>query len=94
MNTNANKLGMTSTNYDSPHGLMNSSNYSTAEDQAILVKEVMSLEPFRRVVGTSYFETRAIMSRDKLNLTYYRWESTNKLLDVMPGLIGTKTGIT
>jgi len=32
MNFNAQKLGMTNTYYDSPHGLMNKSNYSSAED--------------------------------------------------------------
>lgn len=55
MNLLAHKLGMTSTNYDSPHGLMNTSNYSSAEDQAILVKEVMIHESFRTVVGTVVF---------------------------------------
>jgi D-alanyl-D-alanine carboxypeptidase (penicillin-binding protein 5/6) len=93
MNFYAHKLGMSSTNYDSPHGLQNTSNYSTAEDQAILVKEVMTIDPFRKVVGTSYHECYAIGGRDKIN-TFYKWENTNKLLDILPGLIGTKTGIT
>lgn len=57
MNYYAHKLGMSSTNYDSPHGLMNKSNYSTSEDQAILVKEVMKIEFFRRVVGCKEYDT-------------------------------------
>lgn len=32
MNHHATKIGMSSTYYDSPHGLMNKSNYSSAED--------------------------------------------------------------
>ena len=36
MNLNADKLRMTSTQYDSPHGLMNVHNFSTAADQAKL----------------------------------------------------------
>lgn len=94
MNSCANKLGMTGTNYDSPHGLMNKSNYSTAEDQAIMVREIMKSDIVRRVVATTEFETQAIGGRDRQNLTVYNWENTNKLLGKMPGIIGTKTGIT
>lgn len=55
MNHYANKLGMCGTNYDSPHGLMNKSNYSTAEDQVRLVSEIMEIDIVRRVVNTSDF---------------------------------------
>ena len=44
---------------------MNKSNYSSAEDQAILVCECMKIEPFRKVVGTIEYETRALTSNDK-----------------------------
>ena len=45
-------MKMNNTNYDSPHGLMNKNNYSTAEDQAILISECMKNDAFRTVVGT------------------------------------------
>jgi len=47
MNKNALKLQMFSTNYDSPHGLMNKWNYSTANDVARLAFNAMKLEQFR-----------------------------------------------
>jgi len=37
MNFQANKVKMGSTFYDSPHGLMNKHNFSSALDQALLV---------------------------------------------------------
>lgn len=85
---------MYSTYYDSPHGLMNVSNYSTAEDQALLVTECMKSDMFRKVVGTVTYETKALSSFEKKNSTLYQWQNTNKLVGVMPGLIGCKTGIT
>jgi serine-type D-Ala-D-Ala carboxypeptidase (penicillin-binding protein 5/6) len=92
MNANAQKLNMKNTLYDSPHGLMNKSNYSSAEDQAILVAECMKIVPFRRIVNTEVYETKPINNSKNPHL--YRWENTNKLLGVMEGIIGTKTGIT
>ena len=53
----ANKLKMACTFYDSPHGLMNKHNYSSASDQALLVSECMKIDVFRRVVGTKVYET-------------------------------------
>ena len=59
---------------------MNKSNYSTAEDQAILVSEVMKVDFFRKVVNTIEYETTALGGPDKKHLNHYRWENTNKLL--------------
>ena len=80
--------------YDSPHGLMNKSNFSSAEDQAALVNTCMRIPIFRRVVGTVTFETESIVDSKKKDPTKYVWENTNKLLGKLPGLIGCKTGIT
>ena len=93
MNFNAQKLNMTNTLYDSPHGLMNKSNYSSAHDQALLVAECMKITPFRRIVNTKVYETKPLNNNTKFP-HLYRWENTNKLLGNMDGLIGTKTGIT
>lgn len=64
-------MKMNNTNYDSPHGLMNKNNYSTAEDQAILISECMKNEAFRTVVGTRHYITKAIGGFDRANLTTY-----------------------
>lgn len=57
MNFQAQKIKMSGSFYDSPHGLMNKHNFSTAFDQALLVTECMKLDIFRRVVGTKVYET-------------------------------------
>ena len=44
MNQQAVRLKMSSTVYDSPHGLMNKYNVSSAADQALLVGECMKIE--------------------------------------------------
>ena len=74
---------------------MNKSNYSSAEDQAILVSECMKYDPFRKVVNTREYSTQALSGYSFASRpTQYFWENTNKLLGNMEGLIGCKTGIT
>jgi len=73
-------MRLNNTFYDSPHGLMNKNNFSTAEDQAILISECMKIDAFRKVVGTKQYATKAIGSFDRQNLTNYKWENSNKLL--------------
>ena len=51
---------MFDTFYDSPHGLRNERNFSTAYDVALLVHECMKIPLFRQVVGTGYTETRSL----------------------------------
>ena len=57
MNQNAILLKMYDTFYDSPHGLKNDRNFSSAYDTCILANECMKKKLFREVVGTSYYET-------------------------------------
>ena len=60
MNDNAFKLKLTDTQYDSPHGLMNRNNFSSAYDICTLANECIQLDEFRKVVQTPYYETRAV----------------------------------
>lgn len=55
--------------YDSPHGLMNKNNWSTAEDQTILISECMKNDQFRKVVGTKSYETLAHGGNNKDGFT-------------------------
>lgn len=48
---------MTSTYFDSPHGLQNIQNFSTAYDMAKLSAVCMKIEAFRRVVSTPVYVT-------------------------------------
>jgi serine-type D-Ala-D-Ala carboxypeptidase (penicillin-binding protein 5/6) len=83
MNYYARELNLLSTYYDSPHGLSNPHNYSTANDQAVLSLICMENEKFARVVcSKAYF----------CATTNQTWYNTNKLLE--DGFLGVKTGIT
>jgi D-alanyl-D-alanine carboxypeptidase len=56
MNDMAEKLGLTSTYFDSPHGLMNIQNFSTAHDMSKLSAICMKNEAFRKIVSTKIYE--------------------------------------
>ena len=58
MNENATNLKMTNTNFDSPHGLMNIQNLSTAYDMARLASKAMQSPTFRKIVATKNFICR------------------------------------
>jgi serine-type D-Ala-D-Ala carboxypeptidase (penicillin-binding protein 5/6) len=98
MNVFAEKMEMQNTHFDSPHGLCNIHNVSTAHDMAILTNKCMYIDQFRQIVKTKYFEVTTEMKT-------YEWQSTNKLLGckfnddetpvpVFKGTLGCKTGIT
>ena len=90
MNYFASKLGLTNSYFDSPHGLANKYNTSTAQDVARLVSECMRNDKFREVVGTKRYACRSKCGSEKPSR--YAWDNTNRLLD--KGFNGVKTGIT
>eukprot|EP00347_Sterkiella_histriomuscorum_P022661 403337634 len=94
MNLNAFKLRMFQSQFDSPHGLANKHNYSTASDICLLGAKCMQIEKFRQVVNTIEMQTEAKFSPNGKKLTKYNWENTNKLLGQKDGFIGCKTGVT
>lgn len=97
MNVLAQKLGMTQSVFDSPHGLANSVNVSTAYDMATLSYHCMQNDVFQEVVKTPFYECET-------ELAQYEWQNTNRLLgfdfdseDTVPlftGTLGCKTGVT
>ena len=56
MNDFASKLDMAQTHFDSPHGLQNIENLSTAYDIAKLSAICIKNEYFREIVSTPYYE--------------------------------------
>lgn len=96
MNSFARKLKMKNTHFDSPHGLSNPNNYSSAYDIALLSSICTNNLEFNRIVRTKNYTCK---SRNKLLLNLskvvqkdYSWTNTNKLLG--KGFVGIKTGIT
>lgn len=91
MNYYTRKLKLFSTFYDSPHGLSNINNVSTAYDQAKLLSFCMEELLFKEIVKTKKF-TCVGMRDDSKKPKRYKWENTNKLLG--EGFCGAKTGVT
>ena len=67
MNINAKMLGMTNTKFDSPHGLANRQNKSTAYDIAMLCAECIKMPEFNRVTRTKTYTCKSRSKNVQLN---------------------------
>ena len=83
MNEMAQELGMTNSSFANPHGLNQKGHYSTARDMAKLAKAAMENETIRRITSTK-----------KITIGGRTMENQNKLLNLVEGCIGLKTGWT
>lgn len=94
MNERAKGLGALNSNFTNPHGLPDENHYTTAYDMALITREAMKNQTFRKVTGTRTYqypptnkqvETRYLRNHHKFILKQdYNYEGT----------IGGKTGYT
>jgi len=77
MNKNADRLGLKYTFYDSPHGLSNKQNVSSALDVCKLSTVCMQNKKFREVVGTKFYNVKKNTNGNKRN---YKWFNTHLML--------------
>ena len=87
MNNKCKFLGLTSTNFVTPHGLDNDEHYTTAYELAIITNYALQNTTFCKYVGTKNY-TVSINGNAK-NLS-----NTNELLGNLNGVYGVKTGFT
>ena len=86
MNQKAQEIGMTSSHFSNPHGLMQEGHYATARDLARMGRYALENYPFiADAVRLRYVTAVA----DGLEVTL---ESTDDLMEVYEGLLGIKTG--
>lgn len=83
MNDTALSLGMENSSFANPNGLDHEEHYSTARDMALLARAAMENETLVRIAST---RTVTIGGRTMTN--------HNKLLQLMDGCLGLKTGYT
>ncbi len=89
MNARAKEIGAVNTHFANPHGLPDENHYTTAYDLALITREAMENDAFRRLVSTR----RASIPWEGRD--YNRQLSNkNKLLSSYPGATGVKTGFT
>ncbi len=89
MNKRAKKIGMKSTNFVTPNGLDDEFHYTTAYDMAMLGGVAMNNTLFESVVGTKTY--KAVYNYGETFRTYY---NHNRLLSILDGAEGIKTGFT
>lgn len=83
-------LGCKDTHFVNPHGLDAENHYSSAYDQALIMKSVWKYPRFRKAVGTKIYPFR-----EEKRHTLYKAKTTNELLQKnYKGMLGGKTGYT
>ena len=87
MNEKAIELGLTNTHFVTPHGLDDANHYTTALELAKLTDYAMDNETFAKIVGTK--STTIYINNQSRQIN-----NTNKLLGVLNGVVGVKTGFT
>lgn len=87
MNNKAAELGLSSTNFVTPHGLDNDNHFTTAYDFALLTDYALNNPLFKQIVGTKYYNV-------SINGTAKQIHNTNELLGSVSGVYGVKTGYT
>jgi len=88
MNRVARALGARASHFENPHGLSDPHHYTTAYDLARIARAALSLPTFRALVATP--EARVEDADGRV----FDMRNTNRLLEVLPGADGVKTGTT
>lgn len=86
MNDEANRIGAYNTNFSNPNGLHDVEHYTTAYDLAIITREALKDETFKKIVKTKTWKANRVK-----NDYFY---NKNKTLYQYPGGDGVKTGYT
>lgn len=88
MNSYAEMLGMTSTNFSNSHGLDDDTkNYSTAYDMSLLMKYAYNNSKYLEIIGTKKYKCKS-------NLKSYLWYNRVSILDDYKYSLGGKNGYT
>ncbi len=88
MNQTARALGARGSHFENPHGLPDPRHYTTAYDLARIARAALALPTFRALVATA--EARVSDEDGRV----FEMRNTNRLLAILPGADGVKTGTT
>ncbi len=93
MNETAAKIGANSTHFTNPNGLYDDNHYTTAYDLALITRYGMKNEEFRKIVSTKKYTAATVATEKNASRNIYL-SNHNKLLNMLEGCIGVKTGFT
>ncbi len=99
MNSEARAMGAVNSNFTNPHGLHDPDHYTTAGDLAIITREAMKNDIFRKYAGTYSHQIKrnlpgpvnGIPQEDFVNLNRMLWPGS---IYEYRGITGVKTGYT
>ncbi len=95
MNDKAKSLGCKNTHFVNPNGLPNEDHYTSAYDMALITREAMKYDTFRKIISTRYYELPPTNKQPKprhwINHHYLVSHKNGYSYD---GTIGGKTGYT
>lgn len=89
MNAKVQELGLKDTHFTNPHGLHDDEHYTTAYDLAIITARAMQNPLFKTIVSAKSYVVEGNYTHDK-----YYFGNKNKMLLMMDGADGVKTGYT
>ncbi len=88
MNDKAAKLHCVNTHFVNPNGLFDENHYTTARDMAIIAREAMKNDTFRKIVSTRDWKA------EREESTYLTFHNKNKTISQFEGGNGIKIGYT
>ncbi len=89
MNKKASDMGLTNTHFENPHGLDGETHYTTAYELALIAREALKNDTFKKIVST-HRRTMPLKGGEGTRVLI----NHNKLLNSYEGAIGVKTGFT
>ncbi|NLJ97214.1 MAG: D-alanyl-D-alanine carboxypeptidase [Clostridiales bacterium] len=94
MNERAKAIGCKNSNFVNPHGLPDDNHYTTAYDMALITREAMKNETFRKITGTRTSQIPATNKTDEIRYLRNHHKFILKQDYTYDGAIGGKTGFT
>jgi D-alanyl-D-alanine carboxypeptidase len=94
MNEKAKSLGALNSNFVNPHGLPDDNHYTTAYDMALIAREAMKNETFRKITATRTYQIPPTNKQKEIRYlrNHHKFILKNDLS--YEGVIGGKTGFT
>lgn len=94
MNNRATEIGALNSSFANPHGLHDDNHYTTAYDMALITREAMKNETFRKVFGTRTYQIPPTNKQDEIRYLRNHHRFILKQDYLYDGAIGGKTGFT
>lgn len=94
MNDRAREIGCKDTNFTNPHGLPDDNHYTTPYDMALITREAMKNETFRKIFATRTYQIPPTNMKDEARPLRNHHKFILKQDYVYDGCIGGKTGYT